>query len=155
MCELRAQLHSYILTKEVQSDNFFREQWVLHVMFPSACSYIVCWFPLSFTTCFGLHGHLQAYKILHIFKGSASLLEDGHVGRKHVVKDSGNQHTIKLHAGGNITCNTHWTIQCSRVLKYSIIGRERLLGDSQSGLKRVSRLLTFKTCVLIIKTEYE
>jgi hypothetical protein len=38
--------------------------------------FIVCWFPLSFTTCFGLHG--------------------------------------------DITCNTHWTIQCSRMLKYRI-----------------------------------
>jgi hypothetical protein len=28
--------------------------------------------------------------------------------------------TIKLHADGNITWNTHWTIQCSRMLKYSI-----------------------------------
>jgi hypothetical protein len=36
-------------------------------MSPSACSFIVCWFPLSFTTCFGLHGHLQACTILHIF----------------------------------------------------------------------------------------
>jgi hypothetical protein len=24
---------------------------------------IVCWFPLSFTTCFGLHGHLQGRRI--------------------------------------------------------------------------------------------
>jgi hypothetical protein len=39
---------------------------------------------------------------------------------KHVVKDSGNQHTTKLLADGNITCSTHWTIQCSRMLKYSI-----------------------------------
>jgi hypothetical protein len=37
---------------------------------------------------------------------------------KHVVKDSEN--TIKLHADGNITFNTHWTIQYSRMLKYSI-----------------------------------
>jgi hypothetical protein len=29
--------------------------------------------------------------------------------------------TIKLHADGNITCNIHWTIQCSRKLKYSIV----------------------------------
>jgi hypothetical protein len=30
---------------------------------------------------------------------------------KYVVKDSGNQHTIKLHADGNITCNTlSWTL---------------------------------------------
>jgi hypothetical protein len=28
--------------------------------------------------------------------------EDGHV-----VKDSENQNTIKLHTDGNITCNTH------------------------------------------------
>jgi hypothetical protein len=42
-------------------------QWVLQVMFPSACRFIVCWFPLSFTTCFGLHDHLQVSKILHIF----------------------------------------------------------------------------------------
>jgi hypothetical protein len=36
-------------------------------MFPSACIFIVCWFPLSFTTCLGLHGHLQACRILHMF----------------------------------------------------------------------------------------
>jgi hypothetical protein len=27
---------------------------------------------------------------------------------KYVVKDSGNQHTVKQHADGGITCNTHW-----------------------------------------------
>jgi hypothetical protein len=47
---------------------------ILQVMFPSACSFISCWFSLSFTTCFGLHGHLQVCRILHIFKDSASLL---------------------------------------------------------------------------------
>jgi hypothetical protein len=36
--------------------------------------FIVCWFPLPFTTCFGLHGHLQVCRILHIFKDYASLL---------------------------------------------------------------------------------
>jgi hypothetical protein len=36
-------------------------------MFPSARSFIVCSFPLSFTTRFGLHGHLQVCRILHIF----------------------------------------------------------------------------------------
>jgi hypothetical protein len=36
-------------------------QWVLQVMFPSACSFIVCWFSLSFSTCFGLHGHLHVF----------------------------------------------------------------------------------------------
>jgi hypothetical protein len=54
-------------------------KWVMQVMFPSACSFIVCWFSLSFTTCFGLHGHLEACRILHIFificlKDCASLL---------------------------------------------------------------------------------
>jgi hypothetical protein len=44
-----------------------RPQWVLQVKFPSACSFIVCWFPLSFTTCFGLHGHLHVCRILHTF----------------------------------------------------------------------------------------
>jgi hypothetical protein len=39
---------------------------------------------------------------------------------KHVVKSSESQNTIKLHADENITCNNHWTIQCSRMLKYSI-----------------------------------
>jgi WD40 repeat protein len=29
-------------------------------------------------------------------------------------------HSAQLHADGNITCNTHWAIQCSRMLKYSI-----------------------------------
>jgi hypothetical protein len=42
-------------------------------MFLSACSFLVCWFPLSFTTCFGLYGHLQVCRILNIFKDSASL----------------------------------------------------------------------------------
>jgi hypothetical protein len=46
----------------------------MQVMFPSACSFIVCWFLLFFTTFFGLHGHLQVCRILHIFKDSASLL---------------------------------------------------------------------------------
>jgi hypothetical protein len=38
-------------------------QWVLQVMFLSACS--LYWFSLSFTTCFGLHGHLQVCKIFY------------------------------------------------------------------------------------------
>jgi hypothetical protein len=33
------------------------------------------------------------------------------------VKYSWNQHTIKLNADGDITCNTHWTLQCNRMLK--------------------------------------
>jgi hypothetical protein len=28
---------------------------------------------------------------------------------KHVAKDSGNQHTIKQHADGDVTCNSHWS----------------------------------------------
>jgi predicted membrane protein len=42
-------------------------QWILQVMFPSACSFIVFWFSLSFTIRSGLHGHLQVCRILHIF----------------------------------------------------------------------------------------
>jgi hypothetical protein len=30
--------------------------------------------------------------------------------------------TIKLHADWNIICCTHWTLQCSRMLKYNILG---------------------------------
>jgi hypothetical protein len=36
-------------------------------MSASSCSFIVCRFPVSFTTCFGLHGHLQVCRIPHIF----------------------------------------------------------------------------------------
>jgi hypothetical protein len=39
---------------------------------------------------------------------------------KHVVRQW-RTNTIKLHADRNITCNTHWTMQCSRMLKYSIM----------------------------------
>jgi hypothetical protein len=50
-------------------------QWVLQVMFPSACSFIVCWFPLSFAACFNLHGHLQVCRIFIFIclKDSASI----------------------------------------------------------------------------------
>jgi hypothetical protein len=34
-------------------------QWVWQVMFPSAWSFLVSWFPLSFTTFFSLNGYLQ------------------------------------------------------------------------------------------------
>jgi hypothetical protein len=40
-------------------------QWVLQVRFPSACS-LLCWISLFFTTCFGLHGHLQVCSIFYI-----------------------------------------------------------------------------------------
>jgi hypothetical protein len=71
-------------------------QWLLQVMLPSVCSCsvlvftvsphvsaymaifrcvgaLLCWFPLSFTTCFGLHGHLQVCRIFY-FNISADLL---------------------------------------------------------------------------------
>jgi hypothetical protein len=78
-------------------------QWVLQFMFPSACSEAE-----SFK-----HMKINIWRILHTWRWPCR--------PKHVVKDSENQNTIKLHANGNITCNTHWTIQCSRMLKYSII----------------------------------
>jgi hypothetical protein len=40
----------------------------------------------------------------------AALLYVGTCRRKHVVKDSGNQHTVKKYADGDITCNAHWCI---------------------------------------------
>jgi hypothetical protein len=53
-------------------------RWLLQVMFPSVCNFIVFWFSLSFTTYFGLHGHLQVWIfdifILICLKDSASLL---------------------------------------------------------------------------------
>jgi hypothetical protein len=60
------------------TQRYYRSSMVLQVMFPCACCFIVCWFPLSFTTCFDLHGHLQVCRILYIyyfdiFKDSASL----------------------------------------------------------------------------------
>jgi hypothetical protein len=54
-------------------------------MSPSACSFIACWFPPSFTTCFGLRGHLQVCRIFFIFmcsKDPASLLSF-HSARSH------------------------------------------------------------------------
>jgi hypothetical protein len=44
---------------------FLMPQWVLQVMLPSACSFIVdvslsyIYLSLFFTTCFGLQGHLH------------------------------------------------------------------------------------------------
>jgi hypothetical protein len=37
-------------------------QWVLQVIFSSACSFIVL---VSLTACFGLHGHLQVCRIFY------------------------------------------------------------------------------------------
>jgi hypothetical protein len=64
-----------------------------------------------YTTCFGLHGHLQVCRMFcFVFYFYFFILFSYFVTS-----------TIKLHADGNITCKTHWTIQCSRMLKYSII----------------------------------
>jgi hypothetical protein len=60
--------------------------WLLQVMFPSACSFIVCWFPLSFTTCFGLHGHLQACRILLLVKEWKPKYSKAARRRKHNVQ---------------------------------------------------------------------
>jgi hypothetical protein len=63
------------------------------------------------TTCFGLHGHLQVRRIFyfHMLEGFCS----------ETVKTN----TIKLHADGNITCNTQPTLQSSRMLKYIVLVR--------------------------------
>jgi hypothetical protein len=49
-------------------------QWVLQVMSASACCFIVCWFSLSFTTCFGLRGHLQVCRIFICLEDFGSLV---------------------------------------------------------------------------------
>jgi hypothetical protein len=79
-------------------------------------------FSLSFTACFGLHGHLQVCSEAESFKHmKINIWRFLHTWRrpcrpKHVVKDSENQNTIKLHADGNITCDNHCAI-CSIRLK--------------------------------------
>jgi hypothetical protein len=60
-----ARAYGSVVTRVTSSK--YISQWVLQVMSPSACCFIVCWFPLSFTTCFGLHGHLQVCRIFCIF----------------------------------------------------------------------------------------
>jgi hypothetical protein len=60
----------------------------------------------SSTTCFGLLGHLQVCTCLVIFSER--------------VQQWKKKHRIKQHIDGDITYNTHWTLQCSRMLKYTI-----------------------------------
>jgi hypothetical protein len=61
-------LHTPGTTAYVRLD-FKGLQWVLQVMLPSACSFIVdvslsyIWLSLFYTTCFGLHGHLQVCRV--------------------------------------------------------------------------------------------
>jgi hypothetical protein len=43
---------------------------------------------------------INIWRILHTWRWSCR--------PKHVVKNSGNQHIIKLKADGDLTCNTHW-----------------------------------------------
>jgi hypothetical protein len=78
--------------------HFTMYQWGLQVMFPSACSII-----------------LQGYE-----NKISYTLEDGHVSRNMQWKTV-KTNTLTLHADGNITCKTHGTIQCSRMLKYGIV----------------------------------
>jgi hypothetical protein len=44
---------------------------------------IICWFPLSFTTCFGLNGDLQVSKILHIFIFETKQNNKNNDGKQH------------------------------------------------------------------------
>jgi hypothetical protein len=97
---------------------------LLQVMLPSACSFIVdvsCHCLTFSCRCFTLH--VSAYMAIfrcvgyfyfHIaegicFAGFCLFCTWSHFARFH------------LWGGLNITCKTHWTIQCSRMLKYSII----------------------------------
>jgi hypothetical protein len=66
---------------------------VLQVVFPSACAALLCSFSMSFTTCFGLHGHLQVCRILRTFificlkkharKETAKITKENSTGTKH------------------------------------------------------------------------
>jgi hypothetical protein len=69
-------------------------QWALEVISPSACSCTVCRFPLPFTTCFGLHGHVQVCRIFIFicFKDSASLQTSRQGNNKN---NEGKQHMNK------------------------------------------------------------
>jgi hypothetical protein len=99
-------------------------------MFPSACSFIVLVTTVSL--------HVSAYMAIFMcvgyfificLKDSVSLLFSVFFSRGHTqhvsicvvetCSETVRTNTIKLHADGNITCNTYWTIQCSRMLKYS------------------------------------
>jgi hypothetical protein len=62
----------------------------------------------------------EAESFRHMKIKISYILEDGHVGRNMWWKTV-KTNTIELQADGNITCKTHWTIQCSRMLKYSIL----------------------------------
>jgi hypothetical protein len=62
------------------------------------------------------------------------------------VKDRENQNTIKLHAEGNITCNNHWTIHWSRMLKYSITNLVNLQYSWYSACSCVWSVLHAKHC---------
>jgi hypothetical protein len=107
---------------------------------------LLCWFLLSFTTCFSLHGHLQECRIFYFcmlegFCFAAFFCFFSHGDTLHVsicvfsVLFSFVIFVVFLHVclsacfffvvclfcqtDRNITCKTDWTIQCSRMLKYS------------------------------------
>jgi hypothetical protein len=65
-------------------------QWLLQVMFPSVCSFIIFWLSLSFTTCLGLYGHLQVCRIFIFIclKDSASRTRKKEQSDKHTRKET-------------------------------------------------------------------
>jgi hypothetical protein len=133
--------------------------WVLQVMLPCDFSFIV----LTFTTCFGLHGHLEVCRIFLfsyvwriLLRCFFALVSRGHTLHVSICAFPvlfsfvnfvsclcvwllafsllfvcSVPNTIKLHADGNITCKIHWTIQCNRMLKYSIMSDRLLWTSSQ------------------------
>jgi hypothetical protein len=81
-----------------------RIQWGLQVMLPSACSFIVD------VSCHCITLHVSAY--MAIFRCV------GYIPTKYETVTTNIYN--KAASRRNITCKTHWTIQCSRMLKYSI-----------------------------------
>jgi hypothetical protein len=65
--------------------------------------------------------------------------------------------TIKLHADGNITCNTLWTIQCSRMLKYNITDLRHNTLQVQAALEDAflfNHIFTLPVAMLIVRQPF-
>jgi hypothetical protein len=60
---------------------------------------------------------INTWRILHTWRWPCRL--------KHVVKDSGKQHAIKLHVDGDITCNINWQFRSKKQKKRNKYGEKK------------------------------
>jgi hypothetical protein len=58
--------------------------------------------------------------------------------------------TIKLHADGDITCKTRWTVQCGKMLKYSLMNTWKSLQEVFE-IKGMTSRIMLKTELLSLK----